>query len=161
MRKISIAIGIVLILSLGSPAGAAQVSPPGNSGVNQYSETLPGAGGDQPSSDAGSGSAAANGGSSLSPEAQRALQDQGPAGAAVADLASKTAPRVPNSGAQGDRDSSNSSGGDSAIGAGVDQLAGNDASGMGIALPIILLLTLIGAAAIFAMRRRNAQGQTL
>jgi hypothetical protein len=160
MRKISIAIGIVLILSLASPAGAAQVAPPGNSGVNQYSETLPGAGGDQPSSDPGGGGGAGNRGSSLSPKAKRALEEQGPTGAAVAGLASRTAPQIARSGDIGrGRDSAGSSDGKSAFGAGVDQLAG-DSGGMGIALPIILLLSLIGAIAVFVLRRRNEQGQT-
>jgi hypothetical protein len=161
MRKISIAIGSLLILSLASSAGAAQVAPPGNSGVNQYSETLPGAGGDQPSSDSGGGGAEGNQGSSLSPKAQRALQEHGPTGAAVAGLASQTAPQVANSGAQNrSHDSRESGGGGSALGAGVDQLSGSETSGMGVALPIIILLSLIGAIAVFVLRRRNEQGHT-
>lgn len=119
MRRIAIAV----VLAVGVPASAQArvhtIAPPGNSGVGQYLETVPTAGGAQPTNTVhpvvggvggsnGSGGSHGSGGSSgstgpgggagspgggaISSSTQRALAGQGPTGAAAAALAQATAP---------------------------------------------------------------------
>jgi hypothetical protein len=139
-------------------AAAAKTVPPGNSGADQYSETLPGAGGNDKTNAGGS-----SGGSQddvLSATAQKNLDQLGGAGQATADLAEATAPQRQGTGQdkrQGDRkatdnDPSGSSGFVDVLG----QVAGNDDSGgMGIMLPLILASSLLAAFAFLWVRRRG------
>jgi hypothetical protein len=130
-------------------AAAAQAVPPGNSGVDQYQESIPGAGGDSPtgpasgtgnapSSGKGSGGAASGGEARISPSTAQQLNKLGPDGKAAGAIAAATAPGP-------SKDSSASSG------------STNDSGpGMGWLLPVILGLTLAGALAVIVMRRRGA-----
>jgi hypothetical protein len=126
---------IALVAVLAFPAAAAAkghshtIAPPGDSGVQQYVETIPTAHGGQPSNQVhhhggsggatgttgGGGSAGGTGGgSSISPATQQALASQGTAGQAAAALALATAPRNGNGHGNG-----TGTGNGSASGAGV------------------------------------------
>src|SRR5215216_5554545 len=71
--------------------------PPGNSGIGQYQETVPGAGGNHPTSHGGGGGSGNGGGGgaqpAISPATAQALAAQGSAGQATANLANATAPQ--------------------------------------------------------------------
>src|ERR1700758_2135226 len=119
MRRIGLALAILLATPAWAQARVHTIVPPGNSGVSQYLETVPTAGGGQPtnsvhpvagpvggsggSSGAGgsggsaasggtAGNAGAGGGTPIAASTQRALAAQGPTGAAAAALAVATAP---------------------------------------------------------------------
>lgn len=127
MRRIAIALALALALAAPSAAQARvhTIAPPGNSGVGQYLETVPTAGGGQPTNTlhavggaiggsggsggaggtavssgnaAPSGTGASSGTGAIATSTRRALAAQGPAGAAAAALAQATAPpSSPNS----------------------------------------------------------------
>ena len=146
MRGISVAL---LVLALAMPAAAvAQDVPPGNSGIDQYQESVPGVGGNKPTGGSGSGTAgtdatagtagtaSGSGVTRISPSTVRKLDKQGADGKATAAAAAATAPAPTPA---RDLGSSNDSG-----------------PGMGWVLPVILALALAGALAVVVMRRRGA-----
>jgi hypothetical protein len=138
-----------ILLALVAPAAAgAQAVPPGNSGVDQYQESIPGAGGNRPTgpsagpgkaSGAGnsSGGAVSGGGSRIAPSTAKQLDKLGPDGKATAAIAGATAPGPI-------KDSSGSSSSSSDTG-----------PGMGWALPVILVLTLVAAVSVAVLRWRR------
>jgi hypothetical protein len=169
MRRVRIALilpaCLALVAACPALAGAQTEAPPGVSEVDQYTETLPGPGGnetlDRPDGGAAGGGDPDGGGPEqpiLAPETVQELERLGPEGRATAELAATTAPR-------GDRGSNpalaaggHDSGSPSGVGALVDALSGSDGEGMGILLPLILLA--VAAAGIgFAVLRSRA-GQT-
>jgi hypothetical protein len=79
-----------LLVALAAPAyaGAEYYVPPGNSAANQYTETLPSAGGDSGGKKKGKATPAAT----LGAGNAKKLEDQGPSGKAAAQLAAETAP---------------------------------------------------------------------
>lgn len=87
------ALVVVAVLSLAVPAGAAAkvhpYIPPGNSGANQYVESIPTAGGSDSTRSVTQSPAT---GSALAPATQSALRRAGPAGRATAEIANATAP---------------------------------------------------------------------
>src|SRR5829696_5726036 len=105
MRGISL---MLFVFALALPAAAlAQDVPPGNSGIDQYQESVPGVGGNKPTGGSGSGgsgaastggtasaggSTSASGGSRISPSTVHKLDKQGPDGKATAAAAAATAP---------------------------------------------------------------------
>jgi hypothetical protein len=101
----------VAALALPNGALAAKCAPPGNSGVDEYAETVPGVSCSHPSAGPGSGGGH---GQNLSPATGRELSAQGPAGAAVARLVSSTAPSSGGNSASG----SSASGGSTTSGSG-------------------------------------------
>jgi hypothetical protein len=143
MRGISLTL---LVCALGLPAAVvAQDVPPGNSGIDQYKESVPGVGGNRPTGGSGSGGSgtastggptSASGESRIPPSTVRKLDKQGPDGKATAAAAAATAPAPTPA---RDLGSSNDSG-----------------PGMGWVLPAILALALAGALAVVVMRRRGA-----
>lgn len=120
MRSTLIGLLVALALPATASARGQTVAPPGNSGVNQYVESVPTAKGNRPTAtispgggggntrggtgntggggsagrtSAASGNGAAGGGASpLTPSAQRALARQGSRGRQVAALAAATGP---------------------------------------------------------------------
>jgi hypothetical protein len=128
------------LLALAAPAAAqGQIVPPGNSGVDQYQESVPGVGGNRPSGPNGgsaAGTGAASGQSRISPKTAQSLDKLGPDGKGTAAVAAATAPGP----SQGSRSSGS---------------IGDSGPGMGVALPIILALALAGALAVVLMRRRG------
>jgi hypothetical protein len=154
-------VSLIALLVAALPAGTASAktgkAPPGQSGVDEYVESLP-------SSDGSTGSDTGSGGGSrrgLSPAAARRLAQQGPDGKAVAALTAATgsAPRHRPAEPGGAADRDVASGGDQGFISGIaSALTGGSSGGMGIALPIILGVTLLGAAVIGVVRFRAGRG---
>jgi hypothetical protein len=161
-------VAILGVLAIAGPAAAShEIIPPDNSGVGQYTENVPGAGGDKPSDDLGGGSGSGGSGSGsagsdagLPPGTADALESQGPDGQAAANLAQATSPGRGEDGA--DRAGGDAPGADdgSAIGDVIGQLGASDSGGMGIALPIVLGLSLVAAAVLVLARRRRVGQRT-
>lgn len=134
----------------------AQELPPGSSGVDQYTENIPGPGGDKPSN----GLDKPDGGN-LPPGVAEELAAQGADGTRAAILADVTAPERSKRGekARGDGGAAGEAAGDGANGGGtiagiVSALVGSD-GGMGVFLPILLVVTLLVALAVAATRLRR------
>jgi hypothetical protein len=146
----------VCLAALAFPASsmAAQVAPPGNSGVSEYRESIPSAGGNTPTSGGKHGN---HGGAPLSRHAQRALRAQGPSGLAAARLAAATAPAgsppADAKASQGHSTAGSSSGGSGPINVLKHAAGGSDDGGMGPALPLLLGGSAAGAL-LFTLRRR-------
>jgi hypothetical protein len=164
----------------GSASAAPQVVAPGHSGTSQYTETLPGAGGETPTEPTGRESAAgapggggrSGGGAGATPAAPtttespgtaavlgaanaKRLEKAGPAGRAAARLAA-TAGATPEVG------KSPGSGGHEASAASpvrqvVSQLTGTSGSeGVGLLLPILIAMSALLALGFVVVRRRGA-----
>ena len=146
-------IALLAIFALFAVPGAAFAQGPG--GADEYTETLPGAGGNQQS---GSGP--------LTPDEVEALEAQGPDGAAAAEAAQATGPDATagvggEDTAAGDGDGSSAAASDGESGgAGITELVGDVAGGsddgMGPVLPIVLAVALIGAVGFLIARRSQA-----
>jgi hypothetical protein len=177
------ALSIVIALGILAPTAHAKVrtvTPPGNSGVQQYVESIPTVSGGRPTGSVhsvavaggghngggSSGGATTGGGGPITASTQRRLAAQGTAGAAAATLARATAPRVSRPGAKtpgsGKAAGSNRStgtaiqtgGGASAVGSVADAVTGSASTGgLGTLLPVILLVTLLGSGATALLRR--------
>ena len=131
------------LFALALPAAAgAQVVPPGNSGVDQYKESIPGVGGDRPTgpnasgTGNGSGTGAVPSESRVSPATVQSLEKLGQDGKATAAAAAATAPSRPQ-------------------GSGGSDSSGGSGPGMGWALPVILALALAGAVGLALSRWRG------
>lgn len=152
----------VLILIPG--IAAAQHTPPGNSGVDEYSEGVPGSGGEHPSG--GNDSSGGDDGSSLPAPVAADLSDSGADGAALAAAVDATAPdskklqEATKAAAEGD------GGGTSPVealdtgteGAGLSAItaaAGDSEGGMGIALPLLLIAAAVLAVVFVVARARR------
>jgi hypothetical protein len=166
-------LAILSLLAIVSPAAAShETIPPENSGVGQYTENVPGAGGDKPSDDLGGGSGSGGSGSGSSgsdaglppgtADALDSLASKGPVGAAAAGLARAGASDNAQGGGAGRAGSPGSAGEDdgSFLGETFGQLTDSDSDGMGIALPIVLGLSLVAAAVLVLARRRRVGQRT-
>lgn len=120
-----------LLVALAAPAyaGAEYYVPPGNSAANQYTETLPSAGGDSGGKKKDKATPAAT----LGAGNAKKLEDQGPSGKAAAQLAAETAPAtVPVTEAPADSGGNGKpAGGGKTSGDGVPGEGGNPANGGG------------------------------
>lgn len=175
MRRVAIVLALALAAPSLAQARVQKIAPPGNSGVNQYLETVPTAGGGQPTSTvhpvAGGvsgprgpgGTAGSSGGGAIAAPTQRALASDGPTGVAAAALAKATAPRSPRSTTHSRNAGANSS---------VSAAPGNEGSspqtsvlktltgatsggGLGPLLPIALIGSVLAAAVVTLVRRRR------
>jgi hypothetical protein len=143
------------------PAVAQQqiVAPPGNSAVDEYTEVVPGAGGDRPTSGA-TGTNAQSPVAVLGGENVQQLEQLGADGRAAAQVAAAGAPaKVKDNGkVLGDREGQSIAAQD---GGGRAQsiasaLAG-DGGGMGLLFPLLLAGTLVTAVAVLGARRASRQ----
>jgi hypothetical protein len=82
----------IAIFAFPSAAMAEELVPPGNSAVNQYTETFPTPGGDK---EAKHGTKRAKPAKVLGSDNAKKLEEQGPAGREVATVAAATAPSTP------------------------------------------------------------------
>jgi hypothetical protein len=169
MRKIlSLTSLTMLALAFTASSAVAQHVPPGNSSVDEYTENVPGAGGDT-SSDHHEGGAGggvgSSGGGGLSPQVADQLEASGSDGQAAAALAEGSTPEShgdrqhkPNHGDDAGSQGGNPAGPDSGggIGTAVGHLVGgSDSGGMGIALPLILIGALAAAVLFLIVRKRS------
>ena len=156
----------LVVLGLSSPAasaGAPALLPEGPpSGVGQYTETLPGPGGNETTGGIRgkeSGSGAKTPAEALGRANAERLEALGAAGQEAARLAAAGAPKSSQGrgGAAGRSGSSDS--GSSAIGQVLGQLTGSSDSsgGMGLLLPLLIVAAILAAAAYGIGRRRAPQ----
>lgn len=146
------AITALVVLAFALPATALaqapqSTAPPGNSAVDEYLETVPGATGNQrPRPPAQKGSAGV-----LSTTERARLEQLGPDGRTLADAVDATAPvkeRAPAAAAPAGT-------GRSPAGEVIDAVTGSDGgNGMGLVLPAILIATLLAAVTAVLLRRR-------
>ena len=144
----------VTLLAMALPAAAgAQDVPSGNSGIDQYRESVPSVGGNKPTGPKPSGGGNASGTGSASgtgavpgeaPNTSQSLEKLGPEGQGAAKAAASTAPDSPQ-GQGSDFASPSPTSGDS----------DDSGPGMGVILPIILALALAGALTFAVLRRRR------
>jgi len=168
MLRRLVAVALIATLAHTAAAAAQATLPPGDSGVDEYVEGVPGPKGQVPSSKVGKGKG--DGEQALPPRVLRQLEALGEDGRAAAELAQATAPsRADRASARKGRDgaggSSGSAGGESdgsggsAISEVVGKLIGGGEGGMGWALPLILLVTVLSAIAVVVARRSRGAGQ--
>jgi hypothetical protein len=176
-----LALACLLSLCVAAPALAKNKihAPPGNSGVEEYLEVVPGGGGNKPAKSKGSNGA-------LSGKARRALGAYGKDGQAAANLAAATADTssggrsrsgrrgaTPGTGrgAKGDRAAKRlaalaaadkgSGSGDGGVLSSLERAASTvlGGAGLGVGLPILLLAVLAGAV-VLGMRRRSRSSES-
>lgn len=153
MRLLLLALVVVVLLS-GPAAALAQTAqtnaPPGNSAIDEYLETVPGAtGNERPSTGAGSTT-------SVLTAAQRARLDRlGPDGRTLAAAVDATAP--PRAALHPSTAEPPAVTGRSPLAEVLDAATGSggDGGGMGAVLPAILLASLLGVIALVVLRRRS------
>jgi hypothetical protein len=172
---------VAILLATAGPTAAAQNVPPGVSGANQYTETLPGPGGNGA---AGGGNSAGGGPKSsaqtLGAKNARKLEALGPEGKAAAELATETSPvgstskKVGRKGGKGagrnsdgKHESSTGTGSSSAQGSsGIQQVlgqitgtGGSNSGGMDWLLPLLIGASVVVAATYLFARRRPPRPQ--
>jgi hypothetical protein len=149
-----VAAGALLVLALpsSSPAQCGDRVQGGNSEIDQYLESVPGACGDQRPE---GGEPETDRAGSVPPSAAAALEALGPDGSAAAALAEATsAPdRDADPGDRAESAASDSPSGAAAVGQALSGSA--DDGGLGWLLPLILGLVAAGGAALVIVRRRR------
>lgn len=147
-------------VALPSTATAQRVVPPGNSAVNQYTETYPTAGGGATTNET-SGSSPAK---ALGKRNARELEALGEEGQEAAALAAATAPAPVSTGNGGASKAGGGSNldqpsGSSGLSEVLGQATGTSSDGrMGLLLPTIILVTVV-LSAVYAWRRRHPGSQ--
>lgn len=155
LARFCVPFGVAALL-VAPPASAQQdhVAPPGNSGVSQYFEAVPSAGGN---------ARPGKGGKPTLPAAtRRQLEARGEDGRRVSEIADAGAPREKSrSRGKKRRSDERSADGGSALGSATDALLGDaDGTGAGIALPVILAASTLLLALAAVRRRRRGGNQT-
>jgi hypothetical protein len=155
---LSVAICVGLLASLSSAALAQDTNaPPGNSGVDQYLETVPEAGGNRPTGDRKS--------ARLPARTVKSLRKAGADGEAVANLVASSGPATAKrqpARSKGERKQTSNTRSDATerprkvpgtIAA--PTLGGSGPGGMGVLLPVLLGLSTVGALLLVLRRRRS------
>jgi hypothetical protein len=154
MRLVSACLLVLLSLSVGVLAGPAVAkdkrhAPPGNSGVDEYTEVVPDGGGARPPSRRGRGRV-------LGSQQRQKLAAQGSQGRKAARLAELTGDPASNKRASGGSKSqaaeladAESKSGDSGLVAAIKRVAA------GAAFPVLLLVVLGGGLLLAVLRRRS------
>ncbi|MEJ7783697.1 MAG: hypothetical protein WKF96_02765 [Solirubrobacteraceae bacterium] len=155
---------VLLALPAAARAQAPQTNaPPGNSAIDEYLETVPGATGNQRPGDPRAGGGGSAGGS-LPSGGRARLERLGPDGKVLADAVEATTPSgsppagSPKGSAQtrDAQDPSPGGQGRSPVAEVLDAATGQDGGGgMGALLPGILLASLLGVIALVVLRRRS------
>jgi hypothetical protein len=167
VRPLLIAAVLVVALPASASAKLRPYIPPGNSGANEYVESVPTAGGDNSTRNVIS---SGDQGSALAPATQRALKRAGADGRAAAAIANATAPRSRHQhrGVQvgagggggtagGGGGAGSSASGASAVGGVLRSLVGlQGPGGLGGVLPAILIATVLAFGAGRVWRRRTS-----
>jgi hypothetical protein len=161
-RLLSPAAVFALLLPAASAAAAPPLVPPGVSGANQYTETLPGPGGNEPTS-GGAAHSPKSAAKALGKSNAQRLVALGPVGRAAAGLATQgAAGDKGNPSPQGHRALDSAGDGSSAAGQVLGNLSGtsDSSSGMGVLLPLLILAAAVAAVGYFVTRRRSGQTQS-
>jgi len=139
---------VLLLLPAAAPAqGPATNAPPGNSAIEQYLETVPGAAGSRRPRPPAAGAGA------LTAAERLRLERLGADGRTLADAVDATAPATPRKRAT----PMPSVEGRPPLGEVVDAVTGRDGDGgMGALLPAILIASLLGIVTLAVLRRRSA-----
>jgi hypothetical protein len=155
-----IVVALGALVALAAPATSAAATPkavpPGLSAANQYTETLPGPGGEEPTGGGGPGTPAA----ALGRVDARRLEELGPDGRAAARLAAAGAPG-PTAKGRGERRSEAARrgldpAGPSALRQILGQVTGtSDSGGAGLLAPVLIGSAMVLAAAYALGRRRR------
>jgi hypothetical protein len=177
VKQLAIVLVSVALVCVSAPAALAQggqvVAPPGNSGVEEYLEIVPGTGGDRAAGGHGQANSLPSDAGQAAPhavlgkEAVRALRRLGADGRAAARLAMANAPPMTSgdkagkqaekrSGTGGSKPTAADGGGGRAE-AVAGALAGNG-GGMGLAFPLVLLGAMAAALGLLAIRRIARNG---
>lgn len=163
MRWAPIAVVITGSLALSGEASARVLAPPGHAGANQYFEVIPTSAGNAapPGSVRGSGNATA-GSEALAPFGQGSKGDAklaklGKDGRAAAAIVAAMAPSAVRGGARIGAYTNGSQEGSIADGI-ATALAGSDAGGIGLVLPLLLATALIVPLGIVAARMWRRAG---
>lgn len=146
-----------------APAAAQQsTAPPGNAGIDEYVETVPGASGNRTPRERGR-----RGGGILPAEARRALEREGADGERLAQLIQQTADAPARRAPRGERDRDGTpepaapglrDGGESPLAAVVSAATGSGGpSGMGIVFPLLIAVSLLAVIAAVLVRKRTAR----
>jgi hypothetical protein len=150
---------LLTVLALGiaapAPAQSTKVAPPGNSGVDEYLETVPTAGGGK------SSGSSSGGGHQLPASVRRALSAQGADGRAALASAEATAPGSKGAGTHGgaakpDAGDVREPSGESLPSAIAHALTGEGQGGMGIWLPLLLIGSALAITAAALLKRRSS-----
>jgi hypothetical protein len=176
IRRSTLVLAALFLLMTSSASATPRAVPPGHSGASQYTETLPSAGGEQPTSEidhggpsegsvggdsgsqtggptSGGGAAVPTPTEALGAENARHLEKLGAEGKAAARLAASggiVAKQQPGHG-------SSAGSGTSPVKQVVGELTGTTGSGgMGILLPLLIVMTVLIAAAFVFTHRRPA-----
>ena len=174
---------VALVLPAGALARRTTVAPPGASGISQYLEVVPTAAG--PSPPGGVGGPVGGGHGGVLTEVQRQhLDGSGPNGQTLAAVVDATAPQQPappasnrsaaavaRSGTPGEGAVASPAGGASALGSTqvplsststgspasliVDAVGGSGSGGLGGFLPAFMLVSALGLAGAYVVRRRR------
>ncbi len=148
-----------LLAWAGTAAAAPAKVPPGNSGAAQYTETLPGVGGDQTASGVREGQSSGKSGgagSSLGAGKAARLKKLGKEGADAARLAAGGAAAGQGGkggGGEGSAASGDASGAGQVVGAATGS---SDSGGMGLLLPLLIAVGVLAAIGYVVYRRRYA-----
>jgi hypothetical protein len=165
----AIALFAVPGLAQAKPGCGGTTTTPGTSEVDQYTETVPGACGDQPNgggggggsgspSDGGeSGDAGSSVGGPIPPSTVDQLESLGSDGAAAAALAEANSPEPDTAGTPGADAGSGQAGSSdgSSLTPIIGAFTGSDGNGMGALLPAILIAVAAGGIAVAVRRRAN------
>jgi hypothetical protein len=154
---VSALVACALALALPAAAGAQDTNaPPGNSGIDEYLETVPSASGDRPTGGGGASRAGENTGRVPSVVAE-GLSGRGADGHAVEDLV-RSSPAAARAHRGGETSGAKPYGpvaeprGDSPLSSVARAVGGDDGGGMGAVLPAILLGALAAFAAVVVVR---------
>ena len=152
MRICTVGLVCGALLALPAGAGAAVCAPPGNSGVGQYLEVVPGA-----SCNHKTGGPSGTHGGSLPPGTAHQLSSQGGAGQAVAALvrSTGTAPRGSAHRSGTHTAAVPSAPGRSLLPALLHPIVSGSGGGLGVLLPLLLAAALIAVGAAALLRRRR------
>jgi hypothetical protein len=142
--------GASLLLAAPVATAASVHAPPGNAGVMEYVESVPDGGGNRVGNDLYHARATLlqDGSRLLSRAASQRLARSGRDGPMAAGLAAAAAPQTSHGVAGGDA-------GKSALASATGLVSGQGSGGLGALLPVLLTL-MLGAAAGYALRRRQA-----
>jgi hypothetical protein len=175
-RILPVAIVALVLPATAWATGGATVAPPGQSGIAQYLEVVPSAAGARPpGAGGGNGGAGAAQGGALTDTQRHRLDGLGPDGRSLAAVIDATAPQqaapaaatgtaspsgrpeAPGayaSGSSGGRPLSSGSSGSPASLL-LDAVGGHDGGGLGPSLPAFMLVSALGVAGAYAVRRRR------